>query len=552
MALKTSGKSLKGDVKDIVSVVKTQLERSLSLIGVIIISLSAMIGSGLFVLPSFAAEIMGPGIWLAFLLSALVVLPGAYSKSELASTMPESGGSYVYLERTFGPILGTITGLGLWASFLLKSAFALIGFSAYMYTVTTYFDVTVNATIVIMSALVLITILNIFGIKKVKSFQTPILAFTTALLILICIVQLFDGNTDFSRPIDGALDVTKNDPKLLAESAALVFVAYAGIIKVGAIGGEVKNPQKNLPHGILLSLLLVTILYCSVTFIMMASVDGTWWLEDGKAREDPVFAFVDAVASTRVGLVMATLAVLTMISGALSGVLAASRFLFAIARDNLLPQPLEDINIKFETPHWAIIITSVAMAICILTLPVKDVAKLASGFQIMVLIALNFSVIILRNANFEHDWYHPKFKSPLYPWMQIFGIISGSALVIIMGEKAIYGGLAAVVIGVSTYYIYGKNHYQVTTTPFQTFSQMISNSTPSESKLRHAAFHAADLGENNHLTLKEFISALKALDFEFTNDEYRIIFHKADTDANGYIEIDEFLEMFKSDILEEE
>jgi len=552
MALKTSGKSLKGDVKDIVSVVKTQLERSLSLIGVIIISLSAMIGSGLFVLPSFAAEIMGPGIWLAFLLSALVVLPGAYSKSELASTMPESGGSYVYLERTFGPILGTITGLGLWASFLLKSAFALIGFSAYMYTVTTYFDVTVNATIVIMSALVLITILNIFGIKKVKSFQTPILAFTTALLILICIVQLFDGNTDFSRPIDGAFDVTKNDPKLLAESAALVFVAYAGIIKVGAIGGEVKNPQKNLPHGILLSLLLVTILYCSVTFIMMASVDGTWWLEDGKAREDPVFAFVDAVASTRVGLVMATLAVLTMISGALSGVLAASRFLFAIARDNLLPQPLEDINIKFETPHWAIIITSVAMAICILTLPVKDVAKLASGFQIMVLIALNFSVIILRNANFEHDWYHPKFKSPLYPWMQIFGIISGSALVIIMGEKAIYGGLAAVVIGVSTYYIYGKNHYQVTTTPFQTFSQMISNSTPSESKLRHAAFHAADLGENNHLTLKEFISALKALDFEFTNDEYRIIFHKADTDANGYIEIDEFLEMFKSDILEEE
>jgi len=552
MTLKTASKSLKGDVKDIVSVVKTQLERSLSLIGVIIISLSAMIGSGLFVLPSFAAEIMGPGIWLAFLLSALVVLPGAYSKSELASTMPESGGSYVYLERTFGPILGTISGLGLWASFLLKSAFALIGFSAYMYTVTTYFDVTVNALTVTMSALVLITILNIFGIKKVKSFQTPILALTTALLIFICVVQLFDGNTDFSRPIDGAFDVSKNDPKLLAESAALVFVAYAGIIKVGAIGGEVKNPQKNLPHGILLSLLLVTILYCSVTFIMMASVDGTWWLEDGKAREDPVFAFVDAVASTRVGLVMATLAVLTMISGALSGVLAASRFLFAIARDNLLPQPLEDINIKFETPHWAIIITSIAMAICILTLPVKDVAKLASGFQIMVLIALNFSVIILRNANFEHDWYHPKFKSPLYPWMQIFGIISGSALVIIMGEKAIYGGLAAVVIGVSTYYIYGEKHYEVTTTPFQTISQMLSNSTPSESKLRHAAFHAADLGGNNHLTLKEFISALKALNFVFTNDEYRIIFHKADLDANGYIEIDEFLEMFKNDMLEEE
>ena len=160
MGLKsTTDKLLKGDIGSVVSDVKTQLERSLNLIGVIIISLAAMIGSGLFVLPSFAAEIMGPGIWLAFLLAALVVLPGAISKSELASSMSESGGSYVYLERTFGPVLGTISGLGLWASFLLKSAFALIGFRAYMYAVTTYFDVTVNSMFVIMSALVLITCL---------------------------------------------------------------------------------------------------------------------------------------------------------------------------------------------------------------------------------------------------------------------------------------------------------------------------------------------------------------------------------------------------------
>ena len=113
----TTDKLLKGDIASVVSEVKIQFERSLNLIGVVIISLAAMIGSGLFVLPSFAAEVMGPGIWLAFLLAAIVVLPGAISKSELASTMPVSGGSYVYIERTFGPILGTISGLGLWASF---------------------------------------------------------------------------------------------------------------------------------------------------------------------------------------------------------------------------------------------------------------------------------------------------------------------------------------------------------------------------------------------------------------------------------------------------
>ncbi|MBS84446.1 MAG: hypothetical protein CMA90_04825 [Euryarchaeota archaeon] len=457
----TTGKLLKGDISGVVSDVKYQIERSLSLIGVIIVTVAASIGSGLFVLPSFAAAVMGPGIWLAFLIAGIVFLPGTISKSELASAMPDNGGAYVYVERSFGPLVGTISGLGLWASFLLKSAFALIGFSAYMYAVTNHLDVSTNVTVTIMVALVLITILNILGIKKVKAFQTPILALTTALILIICIIQLFDGNFDFSRPMDGAIDTSRSDPILVAEAAALVFVAYAGIYKAGAIGGEVKEPEKNLPKGMLISLLLITLLYVVVTFIMMAAVDGEWWLNsDGSPREDPIFAFVDAVASTNIGLVLALLAVLTMISGALSGLLAASRFLFGMAKDSLLPDAMCDTNKKFETPHWAIILTAVAMAISILTLPVKDVAKLASGFQIMVIVALNVSVIILRSENPKHDWYKPSFKSPLFPWVQIIGTVTGGYLVFIMGEKAIIGAVGAIIIGLSSYYIYGKKHYQ--------------------------------------------------------------------------------------------
>ena len=458
----TTGKLLKGDISGVVSDVKSQIKRSLSLIGVIIVTVAASIGAGLFVLPSFAVAIMGPGIWLAFLIAGIVFLPGALSKSELSSAMPVNGGAYVYVERSFGPLVGTISGLGLWASFLLKSAFALIGFSAYMYAVTNYLDISTNTTLVIMAALVLITVLNIFGIKKVKAFQTPILALTTAVILIICLIQLFDANIDFSRPIDGAFDVSRNDPVLVAESAALVFVAYAGIYKAGAIGGEVKEPEKNLPKGMLISLLLITLLYVIVTFIMMASVDvDTMLNSDGSAREDPIFAFVDAVASTNIGLAMALLAVLTMVSGALSGLLAASRFLFGMAKDSLLPGTLGETNKKFGTPHWPIIITGITMAISIITLPVKDVAKLASGFQIMVIVALNISVIILRSENPKYDWYKPNFKSPLFPWVQIIGTVTGGYLVFIMGEKAIIGAVAAIVIGVATYYIYGKKNHQL-------------------------------------------------------------------------------------------
>jgi amino acid transporter len=311
-----------------------------------------------------------------------------------------------------------------------------------------------------MSALALITILNIFGIKKVKAFQTPVLALTTVLILVICIMQLFEASFDFSRPVDGAFDVSKNDPVLLAEAAALVFVAYAGIYKAGALGGEIKEPEKNLPYGMLISLLLITLLYVIVTFIMMGSIEGEWWLtSNGEPREDPIFAFVDAVASTEIGIAMALLAFLTMISGALSGLLAASRFLFGMAKDCLLPDSLSETNVRFGTPQWSIILTGVAMGICILTLPVKDVAKLASGFQIMVIVALNVCVIVLRGENPKHDWYKPKFKSPLFPFIQIFGIISGAILVYLMGEKALIGAVAAIVLGFSTYKIYGEKNY---------------------------------------------------------------------------------------------
>ena len=109
-----------------------KLERSLSLITVIAISIGGMLGSGIFVLPGLAAAKTGSSVWLAYLIAALCILPAALSKSELATAMPSSGGTYVYIERAFGPILGTVAGIGLWLSLLLKSSFALVGFGAYL------------------------------------------------------------------------------------------------------------------------------------------------------------------------------------------------------------------------------------------------------------------------------------------------------------------------------------------------------------------------------------------------------------------------------------
>mgnify|MGYP001221751017 CR=1 FL=1 len=454
--------SIENIVHSVTDEIKTTLTRTIGLAGVVIISLSAML-PGIFVTPTFAAEIMGPGIWLAYLLAASVVLPGALSKSELASGMPTSGGSYVYIERTYGPLIGTISGLGLWASFLLKSAFSLIGFSAYFIVITTFFDIEMKLLTLSMSALVLIVIVNLMGVSKVKIIQTPIVIMTVLLLFVICIGSFFVDGFDVSRPIDGAFDA---DGWQLAEAAAFVFVAYAGVTKVAAIGGEVKNPEKNLPAGILLSLLIATVLYSILAFLMMAAIPGEWWIEDGAVVENPIFVFAEVVAGSSFGVFAAALSVLTMISMALAGILASSRFLFAMARNKLLPQALEEVNIRYETPHWPILVTGVAMALAIYYAPLKDVVKLASGFKIMIFVMINTCVLILRRSSAETGW-NPSYKGPMYPFIQWWGILAGIVLIGFIGTKAFIGGGAAIVAGTLTYYLYGKKRFVPTSYPIE-------------------------------------------------------------------------------------
>ena len=551
MAKSSVGKIIQGvasgDMKTVSDELKVTLTRTIGLAGVVVISLSAML-PGIFVTPSFAAEIMGPGIWLAFLLAASVVLPGAISKSELASGMPSSGGSYVFLERTYGPLIGTVSGLGLWASFLLKSAFSLIGFSAYFIVITTYFDIEMSMYTLSLSALVLITVVNILGVSKVKAVQTPIVVVTVLLLAALILMAPFTSTFDASIPINGAFDT---DVWTLAETAAFVFVAYAGVTKVAAIGGEVKDPEKNLPAGIMLSLVIATIIYALLTFMMMAVIPGEWWIDadTGKVVEDPITRFAEALAGTEFGIIAAVLSVLTMISMALAGILASSRFLFAMARDNLLPQPLEEVNARFETPHIPIILTGLAMGLAILFVPLKDVVKLASGFKIMIFMIINSCVIVLRQTSDQHDW-NPAYKGPLYPYMNIWGIVAGAFLISLMGSKAFLGGAVAIAAGIATYYLYGRQHYIAQNTPFQTFRQQFGKSTQTEHDRRIAAFHAADYGTKNHLTVREFQNALKALGFKYSKDDTRAIFHKADENSDGVIDIDEFFQMFET--IEEE
>jgi APA family basic amino acid/polyamine antiporter len=248
-------------------------------------------------------------------------------------------------------------------------------------------------------------------------------------------------------------------------------------------------------------------------------------------------------------LIASLLAILAMSSMALAGVLSASRFLFAMARDNLLPAALEDLNPRFETPHWPIITTGALMGAAILTIDVHDVAELASGFNIMVFVAINLSVVVMRNAGPRHHW-NPPYRSPLFPLPQIYGSAMGLVLLILMGQNALFGALGAVGIGVLVWLAYGARHAREVEriTPFSSFRAEFANPTTEAHARFYAAFHAADIGRKNHLTLSEFRSAVSlGLGMNVTWSEIRAYFHVADVDGDGVVDIDEFLRFLEEE-----
>lgn len=420
-----------------------KLKRSLSLPYVIAISIGGMLGSGIFVLPGFAASLTGSSVWLAYLIAALCILPAALSKSELATAMPSSGGTYVYIERAFGPMFGTISGIGLWLSLLLKSSFALIGLGAYLAVLINLDD---NLTkLVALGFLCFIMFLNVFGIKKVGKVQIVIVSISLICLVSIFLIGFPLVNPDYLTPF------LSNGNTGLISTVAFVYISYAGVTKVAAIAGEIKNPDRNLPLAMILSLLTIASIYVFIAFVLVGNIP----IKDLTTDIRPIYTVSNIIGGKYFGYAAAAVGVLTLMSMANSGVLASSRFPFAMARDKLLPSFLERLHSKYLTPVISILITCITMAFVIVFLDIVKIAKLASAFKVMMFISVNFCVIILRETSAQ--WYNPSYKSPLYPFLQLFGIFSGFILLVFLGWMPFFAILVISALGVFLYFFIGKD-----------------------------------------------------------------------------------------------
>ena len=420
---------------------KTTLVRTLSLPSAIAISIGGML-SGIFVLPGVAFGITGPSVSLAFLVAGICIIPAVLSKAELATAMPKSGGTYVYIDRAFGPLFGVVSGIGLWLSLLLKSAFSLVGLSAYLYVLVELDSL--YTTVVAIVSLLLVLVLNLFGVKKVGNAQLAIVGISVTSLVVLIAVGF--NSVSVVPPTEFLSDGTLG----FFSGVAFLYISYAGVTKIAAIAGEISQPEKNLPRTMIISLLLIMAVYVCVSMVLVRFVDGAALSTDIR----PIYTAAAEIGGPFAGYIAGVVGVMTLLSMANSGLLASSRFPFAMARDGALPKVFTSISKQYLTPVFSIIVTAVAIALTIIFLDVVKIAKLASAFKVLMFVSVNLAVIVFRETNAQ--WYRPKYKSPLYPFVQIFGILSGLFLLAFLGLQALLSVLAVFIIGFLVFLAYGR------------------------------------------------------------------------------------------------
>ncbi|MFH0763339.1 MAG: amino acid permease [Candidatus Omnitrophota bacterium] len=418
---------------------KQDLKRELTLLDVFCVATGAMISSGLFILPGLAFAKAGPAVIVSYILAAALCIPTLLSKAELTTAMPKAGGDYFYIMRGFGPLLGTIAGFCSWFSLSLKAAFALIGMGAYL-TIITHFPLNIIA----LYCCLFFIFLNLTGVKEAGRFQVFLVV---GLLVALVIYIAFGAKT--VNPSNFSPFFSQGFGSVFA-TASFVYISYGGLTKVAALAEETKNPGRNLPLGMLLSLGAVTILYALVIFVTV----GVSSPESLQTTLTPISDGAGVIGGEAFKIIISVGAFLAFISTANAGIMTASRYPLGMSRDRLLPAVFQKVSRRFNTPHIAIIFTGLFIAVVILFLRLELLVKVASSILILLYIFANLTLILFRESKILS--FRPKFRSPFYPYMQIAGILGGGFLLIEMGSFIIFLTAVFLLLGFAWYKIYAQ------------------------------------------------------------------------------------------------
>lgn len=421
-----------------------ELERTIGLVGGLTIGIGTMIGAGIFVFPGIAAARAGPAAALSFGIGGVIAMLVALPASELATAMPRSGGGYYFVSRSMGTAYGSIVGLGLWLGLVFASAFYLVGLGHYTAAVLAEIGLEIGFSPVIPLGLAFgagLTALSIAGTDNTTKIQNVVVAILLVVLTLFLSYGSLDTLGLFGRETVPEQFFSRGYFPVLT-TAALVFTSYLGFAQVATVAGDIKQPDRNLPRAMVGSVVIVTVFYVVTIFVATSALGAAQLERFGEtAMVEVAREFLGrpgAVAILVAGL-------LATISSANASILSASRTVYALSRDALLPRRASEVNLRYGTPHVALLAAGGPILVLVATGQVELLAEVASFMHLIMYGLICVAVIVLRRG--DPTWYEPSFLMPGMPYLPAIGAVASFGLIAFMQPTSMVIGVG--VMGLS-------------------------------------------------------------------------------------------------------
>jgi APA family basic amino acid/polyamine antiporter len=451
------------------------LKRALGPLDLVAIGIGCIIGVGIFVLPGVeAAKHAGPGIILSFAIAAAACACAALCYAELAAMIPVAGSAYTYGYATLGEFFAWIIGWDLILEYMVAACLVSIGWSAYFANLIANLlgplgivipDTLASAPLVWdaathqfhttgawlnLPAVVIVAVLSLLlvrGIKESSRVNGVMVVVKLAVILLFIALAVW-----YVKPANWHPFMPFGFKGVMM-AAAIVFLAFVGFDAVSTTAEEAKNPQRDMPIGIMGSLLVATVLYITVSAIMTGIVP---YQQLGVA--DPVALVLNVLDKPFASALVSVGAITGITSVLLVLLLAQPRILFAMSRDGLLPPALSRVHARYRTPANTTIFTAMVVCVGAALLPIDVVAELCSIGTLFAFVIVSAGVLILR---VKRPDIHRPFKAPLYPVIPALGILLCGYLMVSLPFATWIRFVVWLAIGLVIYFTYSRRHSKI-------------------------------------------------------------------------------------------
>jgi APA family basic amino acid/polyamine antiporter len=478
-------KSIESLQRELIADGSPTLDRSLGLVTLVSLGLGAIIGAGIFVITGqVAANHTGPSIVLSLILAASGCACVGLCYAEFASLIPVTGSAYTYAYATLGEIFAWIIGWDLVLEYLFSASTVAVGWSGYLVSLLRDVGIQLPSAlsqplnIPAMVVVALTTSLLVLGIRKVGQVNTILVAIKVIVILLFIAFGLFYINQEnwfpFIPPNSGEFGVFGWSGVL--RGSGIIFFAYIGFDALANATQEAEDPQRTIPIAIMVSLLISTLLYVSVSLVLLGIVSYS-----ELNVPDPIAVAVNAMG-TRLQW-FRPLIKLTAIAGLSSVVLvtlmAQSRVLYSMAMDGLLPPVLAQIHPQFKTPYLASMSAGAIALVLAGCLPLEVLGNLVSIGTLFAFTIMSIAVLILRHNQPDLE---RRFRVPFMPWIPLFGAVTSIVQMLSFSLNNWLRLLGWLAIGLLIYFAYGRSRSVIHEQNQPLVSSSVKNTDPEQLK----------------------------------------------------------------------